>query len=125
MGTTAQYAKANFVGYTSNIYWKSFVANNDGINGGAAKTDIISVSYADDIWFIVDVHAKYVAASSGWVITMYLNDTKVAQETLTNGTYALQPYFNFYNNNEALVNYGLVDWVSFQYTHKFSVPSLT
>jgi hypothetical protein len=115
-------AKAGLTMRQDFTYWQSFVSDNEGTNGNSPKTNT-TVATASDTWFVVGIHAAYDSANTKWVITSYLNGTQVAQDDLTTGTYPPTAYFSF-NQGAALVNYGLVDWVSFQYTRPSSASHL-
>jgi hypothetical protein len=99
-----------------NTYIFTGGADAEGSNDNTTNTDT-DVSVADDTWFNLGIHIKYVAASSAWRCQAYVNGVaKNSTFDLTTGTQA--PTFGFwsYNNGNGQINEGLVDWMSLQYT---------
>ena len=120
-------AKAGIIVEQNQTYVRYGYYDNEGTNGGPVMTNTTTTT-AMDTWYVLGVHAKKTTLFTlpTWEINTYLDGVKqnASPMYLLSGTNQPCPYFSFNNNGDAFVNYGLVDWVSFQYKRNDNVSNL-
>ena len=113
-------AKVGIAARPSQTYYRGYVWDNAGTSGSPTHT-ATTVAATNDTFRRIGVHYQYVAASTKWVVKMFIDGTQVYTDEMTTGTGSPYVALGIYGNQMTQESTMLLDYATIQYT----APTIT
>ena len=108
-------AKAGIVAEADQANFRGYVYDNAGTSDGVTFTTTTTAS-ADETFYRLGIHYKWVSASSKYVVKCFVDGTQVYTADLTTGSGSPFVQIGVYNDGTAYDSLMLFDYATLQYT---------